>query len=469
MKVLKFGGTSVGTVNNIIKVKKIIESNDDQVVVVVSALGGITDKLIEVSHLAADGKIAYQEGLSEIRSRHIEMVFSIISGYKERELLVGRVNELIDELSDIYQDVFKSRKLTPEVSASIVSFGERLSSVIISTFIQGSLWLDSRKFILTEKKLNKNILDATLTEKSIQENFRHCPKISLVPGFISSDKNTGEITNLGRGGSDYTAAIIASALHADRLEIWTDVDGFMTADPRMISSAFPIGELSYEEAIELCNYGAKVIYPPTIHPVCEKNIPILIKNTLRPEAPGTIITRKVKPDTKAIKGISSFKDTCMISIPVSNTMNIPDIQKRILKILTEKGLCLSMLSKFSCTDSICMGVHNEDVDFVCETLNQFFAEDKTIGHIHPLQVERDLATVTVVGENMRLRSKATKKLFVSLEKQGINVIASTKGESTTNLSFVTEYRSLSKALNVTHDSFFLKRDALYSHRIKRVC
>ena len=289
MKVLKFGGTSVGSVNSMLSVKRIVEAADDKVIVVVSALGGITDKLIHTSRMAAAGDAAYEREMKEIVNRHIEMVYTVIPAGSGRERLLEQVSGLLGELKDIFQGIHLIRDLSPKTSATIVSYGERLSSAIVAALIDGAVWHDSRTFIKTERKHGRHILDSELTNRLVREAFADIPQVSVVPGFISTDKNTGEVTNLGRGGSDYTASIIAAALDADILEIWTDVDGFMTADPRVISTAYPIAELSYVEAMELCNFGAKVVYPPTIYPVCHKNIPILIKNTFNPDAPGTVV------------------------------------------------------------------------------------------------------------------------------------------------------------------------------------
>ena len=259
MKVLKFGGSSVGSVNSILSVKKIVEAVKEPVIVVVSALGGITDKLIKTSEMAASGNPAYEKEYRDIVNRHIEMVYTVIPAGDERGVLLDRVNELLSELKDIFQGIYLIRDLSPKTSATIVSYGERLSSIIVATLIEGAVWYDSRTFIKTEKKHSRHILDSDLTTQLIKATFNELPKVALVPGFISSDKNSGEITNLGRGGSDYTASIIAAAMQAEVLEIWTDVDGFMTADPRVISSAYVINELSYVEAMELCNFGAKVV------------------------------------------------------------------------------------------------------------------------------------------------------------------------------------------------------------------
>ena len=294
MKVLKFGGTSVGSIESILSLKQIVlkEAKEQPVVVVVSALGGITDKLIATSKLAIAGDERYRDEFEAIVDRHHKMIDTIITDAKKREDLFNIVDSLLEQLKSIYFGVYLIHDMSEKTLDAIVSYGERLSSNIVATLIKGAKWFDSRDFITTERKHGKNVLDAELTNKLVRQTFADLPHISLVPGFISRDKNSGEVTNLGRGGSDYTAAIISAALDADVLEIWTDVDGFMTADPKVIKSAYTINELSYIEAMELCNFGAKVIYPPTIYPVCVKNIPIKVKNTFNPEHPGTLIKEK---------------------------------------------------------------------------------------------------------------------------------------------------------------------------------
>ncbi len=455
MKVLKFGGTSVGTVNNMLSVKKIVESVDEPVIVVVSALGGITDKLIETSRMAADGDSSYENGMKNIVNRHIEMVYTVIPAGKEREILLDQVNELLSELKNIFQGIFLIRDLSPKTSATIVSYGERLSSIIVAALIEGAVWFDSRNFIKTEKKHQKNILDSELTARLVCESFRELPKVALVPGFISTDKYTGEVTNLGRGGSDYTASIIAAALNAECLEIWTDVDGFMTADPRVINNAYPITELSYVEAMELCNFGAKVVYPPTIYPVCHKNIPILIKNTMNPEAPGTIVKRDANHFSKPIKGISSINDTCLITMTGLGMVGVIGVNHRIFRALAENGISVFLVSQASSENSTSIGVRNEDADVACEVLNAEFAKEIEMGEISPMIAERNLATVAIVGENMKHTPGVAGKLFGTLGRNGINVIACAQGASETNISFVIEADSLRKTLNVIHDSFFL--------------
>ena len=455
MKVMKFGGTSVGSVDSILKVKQIVEAAEEPVIVVVSALGGITDKLINTSQMAANGDAEYEKEYREIVNRHIEMVYTVIPAGEGRTVLLDKVNELLSELKDIFQGIYLIKDLSSKTSATIVSYGERLSSIIAATLIKGAVWYDSRNFIKTEKKHAKHILDSELTTSLVKETFDEIPQVALVPGFISTDKNSGEVTNLGRGGSDYTASIIAASLNAASLEIWTDVDGFMTADPRVISTAYTINELSYVEAMELCNFGAKVVYPPTIYPVCHKNIPILIKNTFNPEAPGTIIKQEVDSGSKAIKGISSINDTTLITVTGLGMVGVIGVNFRIFKALAQNGISVFMVSQASSENSTSIGVRNQDAALACEVLNEEFAKEIEIGEISPVVAEMNLATIAIVGENMKHTPGIAGKLFGTLGRNGISVIACAQGASETNISFVVEAKSLRKSLNVIHDSFFL--------------
>ena len=456
MKVLKFGGSSVGSVNSILSVKKIVEAVEEPVIVVVSALGGITDQLIKTSEMAAKGDIAYEKEYRDIVNRHIEMVYTVIPAGEPRGILLDKVNELLSELKNIFQGIYLIRDLSSKTSATIVSYGERLSSIIVATLIKDAVWYDSRTFIKTERKHARHILDSDLTNDLVRETFKELPKVALVPGFISTDKNSGEITNLGRGGSDYTASIIAAALQADVLEIWTDVDGFMTADPRVISNAYVINELSYVEAMELCNFGAKVVYPPTIYPACHGNIPILIKNTFNPEAPGTIIKQEIEPvKSKAIKGISSINDTSLITITGLGMVGVIGVNFRIFKALAQNGISVFMVSQASSENSTSIGVRNQDAELACKVLNGEFAKEIEMGEISPVTAEMNLATIAIVGENMKHTPGIAGKLFGTLGSNGISVIACAQGASETNISFVVEKNSLRKSLNVIHDSFFL--------------
>lgn len=457
MKVLKFGGTSVGSIESILSLKQIVlkEAKEQPVVVVVSALGGITDKLIATSQLAIAGDEHYRDEFEAIVDRHHKMIDTIITDAKKREDLFNIVDSLLEQLKSIYFGVYLIRDMSEKTQDAIVSYGERLSSNIVATLIKGAKWFDSRDFIKTERKLGKNVFDADLTNKLVRQTFSDLPRISLVPGFISRDKNTGEVTNLGRGGSDYTAAVIAAALDADVLEIWTDVDGFMTADPRVIKTAYTINELSYIEAMELCNFGAKVIYPPTIYPVCVKNIPIKVKNTFNPEHPGTLIKEKIDGDHKPIKGISSINGTALITVTGLSMVGVIGVNRRIFSVLADNGISVFMVSQASSENSTSIGVKEDDAESAVEVLNHEFAKEIETGAMYPMIVEHGLATVAIVGENMKHTPGIAGKLFGTLGRSGISIIACAQGASETNISFVVNSNFLRKSLNVIHDSFFL--------------
>jgi aspartokinase/homoserine dehydrogenase 1 len=455
MKVLKFGGTSVGSAESILNVKKIVESQNEPVIVVVSALGGITDKLIKTSQMAVEGDAQYQESFKEIVARHEDMINTVIPVGKVRDDLMSVVMGSLEELKSIYQGVYLIKDLSPKTSAAIVSYGERISTRIVAALIEGAEWFDSREFIKTEVKQGRKRLATELTNKLVKQNWKTLPKISVVGGFISTDAESGEITNLGRGGSDYTASIIAAALGASVLEIWTDVDGFMTADPRVISAAYVIPELSYVEAMELCNFGAKVVYPPTIYPVCIKNIPILIKNTFNPDAPGSIIKDVVKDDKRSIKGISSIKGTSLITVSGLSMVGVIGVNRRIFTCLAENGISVFMVSQASSENNTSIGVQDAEADEACRVLNVEFQKEIEDGAMFPMKAEKGLATVAVVGENMKHTPGIAGKLFGTLGRSGISVIACAQGASETNISFVINQNYLRKALNVIHDSFFL--------------
>ena len=455
MKVLKFGGTSVGSVESILSVKKIVEAEKEPVVVVVSALGGITDKLIKTSKLALAGDLSYQSEFDEIAGRHHQMIEAVIPSGEKKERLLETIDALLDELKSIYQGVYLIRDLSPKTSAAIVSYGERLSSNIVAVLIDGAKWFDSRTFIKTEIKSGRQLLASDLTHELVKQAFVDLPKVSLVPGFISTDADSGEVTNLGRGGSDYTASIIAAALDASFLEIWTDVDGFMTADPKVISTAYTINELSYVEAMELCNFGAKVVYPPTIYPVCVKNIPILIKNTFNPSGKGTVIKSDIAEDQKPIKGISSINGTTLITVSGLSMVGVIGVNRRIFSALANNGISVFLVSQASSENSTSIGVRDADADAACEGLNAEFSKEIETGAMYRMTAESGLATVAIVGENMKHTPGIAGKLFGTLGRSGINVIACAQGASETNISFVVDGLFLRKTLNVIHDSFFL--------------
>ena len=455
MKVMKFGGTSVGSVDSILSVKRIVEAQQEPVIVVVSALGGITDQLIRTGKMAVEGDPLYQKSFWEIAQRHEDMINAVIEDGKVRRALLAIVHDLLEELRSIYQGVYLIHDLSPKTLAAIVSYGERISSRIVAALVKDAEWYDSRSFIKTEVKGGKNCLATELTNRLVKDNWQSIPKVSLVGGFISSDAESGEVTNLGRGGSDYTASIIAAVLDAGVLEIWTDVDGFMTADPRVISTAYVIPELSYVEAMELCNFGAKVVYPPTIYPVCVKHIPILIKNTFNPEAPGSIIKDEVKADSRIIKGISSIKGTSLITVAGLSMVGVIGVNRRIFTCLADNGISVFLVSQASSENSTSIGVRDEDAEEACRVLNAEFAKEIEDGAMYAMRAEQGLATVAIVGENMKHTPGIAGKLFNALGRSGISVIACAQGASETNISFVIDATHLRKALNVIHDSFFL--------------
>ena len=447
----------MGSVESILSLKAIVEKEAQKqpIIVVVSALGGITDKLIATSLLAQKGDEAWKDEFQAMVERHHKMIDTIITDPRKRELLFNIVDSLFEQLRSIYFGVYLIHDLSKKTQDAIVSYGERLSSNIVATLVQGAKWYDSREFIKTVRKNHKNTLDSELTNRLVRRTFSDLQRISLVPGFISKDRDTDEITNLGRGGSDYTAAIIAAALDAEILEIWTDVDGFMTADPRVIKTAYTIKELSYIEAMELCNFGAKVVYPPTIYPVCVKNIPIRVKNTFNPDGEGSIIKQKVANNDKPIKGISSINGTTLITVAGLSMVGVIGVNRRIFTALADNGISVFMVSQASSENSTSIGVRDQDAAEAVEVLNGEFAKEIETGAMYPMHAENGLATIAVVGENMKNTPGIAGKLFGTLGRAGISMIACAQGAPQTNISFVVKSEHLRKALNAIHDSFFL--------------
>lgn len=457
MKVLKFGGTSVGTVESLKNVKQIVESCEEQVLVVVSALGGLTDQLISTATQASAGGTDYLPQYAQIVTRHNAIVEGVVAEEKRAEVH-AIIDPILEELGNIFRGISLIKDLSSRTKDIVVSYGERLSSAIISRMIDEATLFDSRKFVKTNTQFGKHNANSELTEALIIKTFGEFKgKVAIVPGFISTDEETGEITNLGRGGSDYTAALIAAALNADKLEIWTDVDGFMTADPRVISTAYVIDNLTFIEAMELCNFGAKVVYPPTIYPVFHKNIPIIIKNTFNPSARGTLISagNKCEDATKSIKGISSINDTCLITLTGFGMVGVIGINSRIFDALARNGISVFLVSQASSEHNTSFAVKNADAQIAVNVLKEEFAYELRGGEISDISAEQNLATVAVVGENMKHTPGIAGRLFNTLGRNGINVIACAQGASETNISFVIKLENLRKALNVIHDSFFL--------------
>lgn len=458
MKVIKFGGTSVGTPESVSNVKAVINAQKEPVIVVVSALGGVTDSLIASAREAEAGDEAFRERIEGLRERHHAMCDSVCPP-ERAEGLKGRIDAHLDRLKSICEGICLLRVLPQTTLDEIVSFGERMSSMIIAEAIAGSTLYDSLTFIKTRRGDDgRNVIDPRPTEELIRKTFQgyaNGGRHAIVPGFISTDSETGVITNLGRGGSDYTASLIAAALNAEILEIWTDVDGFMTADPKIIKTSYVIDEMTYEEAMELCNFGAKVVYPPTLYAVCDKDIPILVKNTFNVAAPGTMIMRSCEDDGRLIKGISSIDDVSLLTLSGTSMVGIVGVDSRIFAALTHENISAFLVSQSASETSISIGVSRKDAETAVKALQKAFRIEIETGSIDPIKLQNELAAVAVVGENMRHHPGIAGKLFTTLGRNGISVIAMAQGASESNISFIIERKYLRKSLNVIHDSFFL--------------
>ena len=455
MKVLKFGGSSVGTPESIANVKQIVERQEQPVIIVVSALSGVTDALIAVSGMAAAGSDAYAAKVEELQRRHLEMAAACVNPSLYPDLAL-RLTDMFSEMSSILKGVRLIQDLPRKTADAIVAYGERLSSLICTSLIEGAHHYDSRKFIKTSHgKGTGHIVDFGETNRLVRETFAQRCGIAVCGGFIASDSTTGVTTNLGRGGSDYTAAIIAAALDADSLEIWTDVDGFMTADPRVIPTAYTIDQLSYSEATELCNFGAKVVYPPTIFPVCVKNIPIYIKNTFNPAARGSVIRRDATRSQRPIRGISSVNEMSMVTVSGLSMVGVIGVNRRIFTTLADGGISVFMVAQTASETSTSMCMLPEDARRACILLDNEFKREISEGAMNSAQLIEGLATVAAVGENMKRTPGIAGKLFSVLGRNGISICAVALGALEMNLSFVVDKTQLRKTLNVLHDSFFL--------------
>ena len=388
MKVLKFGGTSVGSVASIRQIQQIIARESEDCVVVVSALGGITDQLLHAAQLALQTDDAYMEVYQAIRQRHIEMANSLIDNPTVRQMLCHDLETILDELRSILFGVHLVKDLSAKSEAVIVSYGEQLSSRIVTAALPGAVRKDSLQFIRTDHKQGQVLLNTDVTEQLVRKTFNPLPHLSVCPGFISRDTQTEEITNLGRGGSDYTASILAATLGAKVLEIWTDVDGFMTADPRLIPNAYTIKSLSYVEASELCHFGAKVVYPPTIYPACAKNIPIRILNTFSPNNTGTIIQAKPEDNTRYVRGLSSIRDVALITVSGLSMVGVIGVNQRIFSALAEGGISVFLVSQTSSENSTTLGIQETDCDKAVEVLTREFEKEIKVGSMYPMLVQQ---------------------------------------------------------------------------------
>lgn len=455
MKVLKFGGSSVGSANAINNVRHIVEGTQGPVIVVVSALGGVTDQLIRLTQMAAKGNVGYTTEFNALTERHHQIVADVIKAERQARL-IALLDALLAELHSILHGVYLIQDLTPKIADAIVAYGERMSSLIVAELITDAVHFDARRLIHTEHGSAKHLVDFDKTNQLVIEAFAHeAPRVAVMGGFIASDGKTGVTTNLGRGGSDYTAAIIAAALQAEALEIWTDVDGFMTADPRIIPGAFTIDELSYAEAMELCNFGAKVVYPPTIYPVCQKNIPIYVKNTFHPERKGSVIRKDAAPSGRPIRGISSVKETSTVTVSGLAMVGVIGVNRRIFTTLSDGGISVFMVAQNSSETSTTLCVTPADARKACQLLDAEFAAEITDGAMNPAALVDGLSSVAVVGERMRHMPGIAGQLFSVLGRNGISINATAMGGQEMNLSFVVDRSQLRKTINVLHDSFFL--------------
>lgn len=459
MKVLKFGGTSVGSGKNIQQVAEILKGlpSDKLSVVVVSAMGGVTDMLIEGSTMASQGDEDYLKIIKKIEKKHIDTIKEIIP-VKQQSGALSKTKMLLNDLEDIFRGVLLVKELSPKSADYILGFGERLSSLIISFYLQGELksisLADPREFIQTDRKFGNANVDYEVTNASIIEYFKGKSGVQLCPGFIASTPEK-EPTTLGRGGSDFTASIIAAALSADTLEIWTDVSGIMTSDPRLVKSAHPVPTISYEEAMELSHFGAKVIYPPSIQPAMDKMIPIWIKNTFAPEDEGTYISDKAEPNGSLIKGISSVKNIALINLSGSGMVGIPSFSHRLFKALSEQKINVILITQASSEHTICVGIDVKDADAAREAIEQEFELELQFHKLDPVLIETDLAIVALVGSGMKEQVGVSGRMFDTLSENGISVKAIAQGSSERNISAVITQNNLRKAINSLHESFFL--------------
>jgi aspartokinase/homoserine dehydrogenase 1 len=455
MKVLKFGGTSVGSAANIRKVKEIVLQQKEDTIVVVSALGGVTDLILSAARIASAGMGDFHPLLAEIKNRHKQTIDELFNG---SGAMVYIAEELLDELEQILTGITLVGELTAKTLDRIAGIGERISSHLVAQFIPGAVRKDSAELIQTDSNFGKARVDFGITNQKIKEEFADFSGIAVMPGFIAKNIK-GEFTTLGRGGSDYTAAILAAALEVDSLEIWTDVDGFMTADPRVISKAYTIPELTYSEAMELSHFGAKVIYPPTILPVYQNGIPIRIKNTFKPENEGTLILSSAKtPKERPIKGISSISGISLVTLQGIGMVGVTGISMRLFTALASVSVNVILISQASSENSISVAIDEHAVELAESAIRSEFEKEIETGQVSKIDIERELSVVAIVGENMKHTTGIAGKLFSTIGKNGINIIAIAQGASELNISWVVKTSELRKTLNVVHESFFLSEN-----------
>ena len=463
MNVLKFGGTSMANATNIKKVVDIIKQNNStKTIVVVSALSGVTDTLIQLGIDASIGNENYTHILKNVQQQHLSTVDELIENKIQNETTKAAINSEFNELKSICEGVYKLQELSARTKDKIASFGELLSSKIITAYLQSLsinvCWLDSRQLIKTNNNFGNAQVDFSITNNNIYEIIKNTPNHNLyiAPGFIASNQNNNS-TTLGRGGSDYTAAIFAAAINAKNLEIWTDVSGMMTADPRWVNNVKNIQHISYKEAMELSHFGAKVIYPPTIAPAMQLNIPIWVKNTFAPNDYGTKITANAELNSvedAVITGISSINHVCLLSLEGSGMVGIPGFSKRLFEALAAEKINVIIITQSSSEHSICVGINTVDVDKAKTAIDNAFEYEINIKKVEPLTVEKNLSVVAVVGDKMKNHQGISGKMFAALGRNGINVRAIAQGSSERNITAVVNYADVKKAINVLHEAFF---------------
>jgi bifunctional aspartokinase / homoserine dehydrogenase 1 len=460
MKILKFGGTSVGDLKSIQNVLDIIASYHQKnmpVAVVVSAMSGVTNKLIDIGNKASTADESFRALLKEIEEKHYQIIRDLIETKRQSQVF-ARVKMKFNELDDLLHGIFLIKELSPRTLDLVQSFGERLSAFIISQcLVQRNIeaeYLDSRRLIVTDKTFGKAKVDFKVTNERISSHFHHRKAIQVVTGFIGSTVQQ-ETTTLGRGGSDYTAAILGAALNAEEIEIWTDVDGVMTADPKSVKSAFSLSSISYSEAMEMTHFGAKVIYPPTLQPAFGANIPIRIRNTFNPSFEGTLVSKVSGFMDFPVKGISSIQGIALINVIGSGMVGVPGVASRLFGALAKSQINVILITQASSEHSICFAVAPEDAPLARQIIEEEFQIELFSKKIDHVQVEHNLSIVAIIGENMRNTAGISGKMFSALGKNGINVIAIAQGSSELNISVVVSRGDLSKALNALHEAFFL--------------
>jgi aspartokinase/homoserine dehydrogenase 1 len=459
MQVLKFGGTSVADGENINKVVQLVREalTKGRTILVVSAMGGVTDMLIQAGLSAAAGEEAYKSQLHAVEQRHLAAVKYLLPITRQSSVL-SLVKTKCNEIEDICNGVFLLSELSDRTRDKIVSYGELLSSLIIAARFEAldipNTWKDSRELISTDSNFGYAAVDFPLTNQKIHEFFGTAKgDLFILPGFISSDSN-GITTTLGRGGSDYTAAILAAAVDASLVEIWTDVSGMMTADPRLVSTVKVIPHISYQEAMELSHFGAKVIYPPTIQPVMAKGIPVWIKNTFSPADAGTVIEFEPARNGGSIRGISSIGQLTLLSLEGSGMVGIPGFSKRLFEALSNERINVILITQGSSEHSICVGVEAANAADAKAAVDNVFSHEIATGKVEPLIVEKDLSIVALVGDHMKSHPGVSGKMFGALGRNGVNVRAIAQGSSERNISAVIAASDVKKAVNVLHEEFF---------------